>query len=171
MSFGYGQMDKTSHKEAFTQALETEHTRYTTREVREEFSSKHGINNISENMDEARIHEKAGCNHKLTLADVDGKENPTTIAHMLSPDVVQNNVQMLIDEFPNNNYVKNNALHIYLTVVREHGEGNDICNKTDIMNEALSRLDESIGKNENNSHAMNTTYNELEDDYIPIHRH
>lgn len=39
-------------KDAFVQELETDHTRYTTREVREEFSAKKGVNNVERKMDE-----------------------------------------------------------------------------------------------------------------------
>ena len=47
---GYGQMDKTNHRDALTQNLETERTRYTTYEVRKEFSQKNGVDNISDDI-------------------------------------------------------------------------------------------------------------------------
>jgi len=149
LNFGYGEVDRTSHREAFTQELETDHTYYTTREVREEFSQKHGVDNTKENLDEVREEEKNGCNHKLVLQNIDGKDNTTTVDHLLSPDVVQKNVQLLIDEFPDSNYVRNNALQVYLAVVREHGEHSNICDKNTIMNEAVSKLEDNIGNEEN----------------------
>lgn len=74
IEIGYGQIDPTSHKDALTQELETEHTYYTTYQVREEFSQKKGINNIKEDLKEAREHEKYGC-EDLTLEEADGDEN------------------------------------------------------------------------------------------------
>lgn len=67
---GYGQVDRTSHRDAFTQELETERTRYTTREVRDEFSKDKGEDNIRDKMDEINMHE--GHNHDLSLDDADG---------------------------------------------------------------------------------------------------
>lgn len=179
IELGYGQIDRTSNKDAFTQKLETEHTRYTTYEVREEFSSKNGIDNIPENMDEIRTHEEAGCKN-LTLDEADGNrrtghvhgehENstPVSVNEMLSPDMVQQNVQEIIYEFPSNDYVRNNALQTYLSVVREHGESTNVCIKEDIKDEVISRLQEEMGNQEISDRPQG---NEHEDDYIPMHRH
>ena len=67
---GYGQMDKTSHKEAFTQRLETDELYPTTAKVREEFSKTKGEYNITKKIDEIKEHEKHGCN--MTIEDADG---------------------------------------------------------------------------------------------------
>lgn len=78
---GYGQTDRTSHKDAFTHELETERTRYTTREVREEFRLENGMDNVPEKMDEIKKYEEYGCNnHDLSLDQADG--NPATGAHL-----------------------------------------------------------------------------------------
>ncbi len=167
---GYGQMDRTSHRDAFTQELETEHTRYTTREVREEFSSENGIDNVPDNLEEAKSHDRHGRSHNLSLADADGKTNTTTVEHLLSPDVVDSNVQAIINEFPSSNYVRNNALQIYLSVVREHGNGNSICYLSEIMDEVSLRLEMHIGDDEHESDDSRNEYEE-EEDYIPTHRH
>lgn len=71
----YGQIDKTHNKDAFTQELETTHTRYTTREVREEFGRQQGTDNIRDNLKEARDYIENG-NRPLTLDEVDG--DPST---------------------------------------------------------------------------------------------
>lgn len=70
---GYGQMDKTSHKEAFTQRLETDELYPTTAKVREEFSKTKGEYNITKKIDEIKEHEKHGCN--MTIEDTDGNPN------------------------------------------------------------------------------------------------
>ena len=68
----YGQIDKTSGKDAFTQKLETSRDQYrNTHEVRREFSESRGEYNISENLDEIKSHEEHGC-EDLTLAESDG---------------------------------------------------------------------------------------------------
>ena len=89
---------------------------------------------------------------------------------MLSPDVVTMNVQEIINEFPSNNYVRNNALQVYLSVVREHGENSNVCIKENIKAEVVSRLVNEIGNNEANEHAYDNA-NEHDDDYIPMHKH
>jgi len=71
IELGYGQIDKTSNKDAFTHELETNQTYPISREVRDEFSTNKGSNNISENMDEIRMHEKSGCTD-LSLKEADG---------------------------------------------------------------------------------------------------
>lgn len=179
IELGYGQIDRTSNKDAFTQKLETEHTRYTTYEVREEFSSKNGIDNIPENMDEIRTHEKAGCKN-LTLEEADGNRRtghvhgehesstPVPVNEMLSPDMVQQNVQEIINEFPSNDYVRNNALQTYLSVVREHGENSNVCIKEDIKETVILRLEEEMGNQELPDSSQE---NEHDDDYIPMHKH
>ena len=66
----YGQMDKTSHHDTFTQRLETNELYPTTSRVREEFSKAKGEYNISEKIDEIKKHEEHDCN--MTLEDADG---------------------------------------------------------------------------------------------------
>jgi len=66
----YGQMDKTSHQDTFTQRLETNELYPTTSRVREEFSKAKGEYNISEKIDEIKKHEEHDCN--MTLEDADG---------------------------------------------------------------------------------------------------
>lgn len=65
----YGQIDKTSHKDTFTQRLETDELYPTTARVREEFSKAKGEYNISENLDEIKKHEEHDCD--MTLEDAD----------------------------------------------------------------------------------------------------
>lgn len=74
IDISYGQIDRTSNMDAFTQKLETAHDRYTTREVREEFSSKKGIDNVTRKLDEAEEHENHGCS-EMTLNEIDGDPN------------------------------------------------------------------------------------------------
>lgn len=71
---GYGQMDKNSHNDAFTQRLETKEMYPVTRTVRDEFSRNNGSDNISNKMDEIKEHEKNGCN-SFSLAEADGNLN------------------------------------------------------------------------------------------------
>jgi len=68
---GYGEIDPTSHRDALTQELETDHTYYTTYQVREEFSHKNGTNNIRDDIDEIKEHEEHGCEN-ITLEEADG---------------------------------------------------------------------------------------------------
>lgn len=72
---GYGQTDKTSHRDTFTQRLETDEIYPTTARVREEFSKAKGERNISEKMDEIKKHEEHDCD--MTLEDADG--DPFTV--------------------------------------------------------------------------------------------
>ena len=68
----YGEIDPTDHKYAFTQKLETDRDYYTTKEVRDEFTGReNGVHNIEEDLDEIKMHEKAGCDN-LTLKEADG---------------------------------------------------------------------------------------------------
>ena len=68
----YGEMDPTDHKYAFTQKLETDRDRYTTKEVRDEFSGREdGTHNIEEDLNEIKMHEEVGCDN-LTLKEADG---------------------------------------------------------------------------------------------------
>ncbi|MDE5831180.1 MAG: hypothetical protein K2H53_06225, partial [Clostridia bacterium] len=67
---GYGEMDKTSHKDAFTQRLETDELYPTTARVREEFSRNKGEYKITEKIDEIKEHEEHGCD--MTIDDADG---------------------------------------------------------------------------------------------------
>ncbi len=117
-SFGYGQFDRTSHRDVFSQKLETEHTRYTTWEVREEFSNKHGMYNISENMDEIKKHEEYGCND-LSLEEADGnlssghihekaieqiKSYDSNIADVFTDEEIEVRLRKKIEEFPNDTF-------------------------------------------------------------------
>lgn len=68
---GYGQTDPTSHRDAFTERLETKEMWPITREVREEFSKEKGQYHITEKMDEIEEHEKHDCEN-LTLEEADG---------------------------------------------------------------------------------------------------
>ena len=81
---GYGQMDKTSHRDIFTQRLETDELYPTTARVREEFSKDKWELNITEKIDEIKEHEEHGCD--MTLDDADG--NPYT-GHDHSEEVVE----------------------------------------------------------------------------------
>lgn len=68
---GYGQMDKTEHRYAFTQRLETREMYPVTSRVREEFSKDKGEYNIDKKIDEIKEHEKHGCDN-MTLSEADG---------------------------------------------------------------------------------------------------
>jgi len=111
---GYGQVDKTSHRDALTQELETERTRYTTREVREEFSQKHGTDNIKENMDEIKKHEEYGCND-LSLDEADGdlstghvhekaieeiKDYDSDISDVFTDNEIEERLQKMMEDYP-----------------------------------------------------------------------
>lgn len=68
----YGEVDPTDHHYAFTQKLETDRDRYTTKEVRDEFSGREdGTHNIEEDLNEIKMHEEVGCDN-LTLKEADG---------------------------------------------------------------------------------------------------
>ena len=82
---GYGEMDKTSHNDAFTQRLETQELYPVTSEVRNEFSKNKGTDNISDKMDEIKEHEKHGCDN-LSLAEADGDLNT---GHIHSNDIIE----------------------------------------------------------------------------------
>lgn len=75
---GYGEMDRTSHNDAFTQRLETRERYPVTKRVRDEFNQNKGLDNIPKKMDEIKEHEEHGCNN-MTLDEADG--NPHT-GHM-----------------------------------------------------------------------------------------
>lgn len=82
---GFGGTDVTSHRDAFTQRLETREMYYVTREVREEFKSGKGTRNFTHKLDEIENHEEHGCD-KLTLDEADGDLNT---GHLHSDEVVQ----------------------------------------------------------------------------------
>ena len=71
---GFGYMDKTSHKDVVSERLEDQHTRYTTYEVRKEFSPREGVDNIPDKMDEIKEHPEISKNGQdgITLAEADG---------------------------------------------------------------------------------------------------
>ena len=71
---GYGQIDKTSNKDAMTHELETNQTRYVKRDVQREFSERKGTDNIKENIKEIKEHEKHDCD-EVTLREADGNED------------------------------------------------------------------------------------------------
>ncbi|MCI9365136.1 MAG: hypothetical protein HFJ54_00405 [Clostridia bacterium] len=118
MNFGYGQIDKTANKEAFTQELETDHTYYTTREVREVFSKDNGTDNISEIKDEIERHEEYGCKD-LSLHEADGdlstghihekaiievKAYDPDIAEVFTDDEIADRVQKMAEEHPDDSF-------------------------------------------------------------------
>ncbi len=72
---GFGYMDRTSHRDVISEKLEDERTRYTTYEVRREFSQKKGIDKVPEMIDEINEHQKHN-EHTLTLDEADG--DPST---------------------------------------------------------------------------------------------
>lgn len=82
---GFGEMDKTSHRDAFTQRLETREMYPVTSKVREEFSERKGDRNVSDKIDEIEKHKKNGCN-ELSLDEADG--NPYT-GHFHSDEAVE----------------------------------------------------------------------------------
>lgn len=67
----FGQTDRTSHRDAFTQRLETDRTYPIRRNVQREFDEKNGLDNIPKKMDEIEKHKEHGCD-KLTLKESDG---------------------------------------------------------------------------------------------------
>ena len=71
---GFGYIDKTSNKDVVSERLEDQHTRYTTYEVRKEFSQKEGVDNITDKMDEIKEHPEMSKNGQngITLAEADG---------------------------------------------------------------------------------------------------
>ena len=69
---GYGQMDKTSHKDALTQELETDHTYSTSREVKEEFKQEKGTDNIKEDIKKIKEYENY---ENLTEEETDKNNN------------------------------------------------------------------------------------------------
>lgn len=70
----YGLTDPTSHRDVFSQDLETNETYPVSAKVRDEFSQKHGIYNVSEKMDEIENHVSHG-ERKLSLEEVAGRSN------------------------------------------------------------------------------------------------
>lgn len=68
----YGLTDPTSHRDVFAQDLETSETYPVSAKVRNEFSEKHGVYNVTEKMDEIEEHEKHG-ERKLSLEESDGR--------------------------------------------------------------------------------------------------
>ena len=94
----YGEMDRTSHRDALTQQLETEHTFKTREQVREEFSTKKGTDNIKEDLEEIRKHEKNDCN-QTTLEDADGDEKTSSHTH-IEKDELAGAVEKIKKEHP-----------------------------------------------------------------------
>lgn len=70
----YGLTDPTSHRDVFAQDLETSETYPVSARVRDEFSHRHGVYNVSEKMDEIEEHERHG-ERKLSLEEADGRSN------------------------------------------------------------------------------------------------
>lgn len=118
MNFGYGQIDKTANREAFTQELETDHTYYTTREVREAFSQKKGTDNIPEIKDEIERHEEYGCND-LSLDEADGdlstghihekaiaevKSYDSNIADVFTDEEISGRIQKFAEDYPDDSF-------------------------------------------------------------------
>ena len=105
---GFGEMDRTSNREALTQMLQARNMYPVTSRVREEFSQNKGINNIPKKMDEIQEHKKYGCDN-LTLNEADG--NPDT-GHFHSDEVVEailsdENVGKTIDDCFTENEITN----------------------------------------------------------------
>lgn len=84
---GYGEIDRTSNKDAFTQKLETRETYPVTMRVREEFNQTKGIDNIPDKLDEIKEHEEHGCDH-LTLDEADGDFNTGHIHDENVPELI-----------------------------------------------------------------------------------
>ncbi len=68
---GFGYIDRTSNKDVVSERLEDQHTRYTTYEVRKEFSPREGVDNITDKMDEIKEHPEIS-EDGVTLAEADG---------------------------------------------------------------------------------------------------
>ena len=85
-NFGYGQVDKTANREAFTQELETDHTYYTTREVREAFSQKKGTDNIPEK----------------AIAEV--KSYDSNIADVFTDEEISIRIQSFAEDYPDDSF-------------------------------------------------------------------
>lgn len=81
----YGQMDRTSHNDAFTQRLETRESYPVTSRVRREFNQNKGRDNIPDKLDEIREHEDHGC-ERMTIDEADG--NPYT-GHVHSEEIAE----------------------------------------------------------------------------------
>lgn len=78
ITVNFGQTDRTSHRDAFTQKLETDRTYPVRRNVQREFDGKNGIYNVSENLDECEKHEKHDCDD-LSLNEADGDPRTRTL--------------------------------------------------------------------------------------------
>lgn len=118
LSFGYGQVDRSSNKDAFSQELETTQIYHTTSRVRNEFSKSEGADNIPENLDEIRRHEKYGCND-LSLDEADGdfstghnhekaidtiKAFDSDIADVFSDREIEERLQKISSDFPDDSF-------------------------------------------------------------------
>lgn len=112
---GYGQMDRTSHNDAFTQILETRERYPVTKRVRDEFNQNKGLDNVSNKMDEIKKHEEHGCNN-MTLAEADGNPHTGHI-HSISENAAEvilsdENVGSIIDDIYTPNEVAERFEHI-----------------------------------------------------------
>jgi len=93
---GYGLTDPTSHRDVFSEDLETSETYPVTSRVRDEFSAKHGVYNVTDKMDEIEEHEAHG-ERKMSLAEADGR--PET-GHIHGEEAAE--IILADDEFVNN---------------------------------------------------------------------
>lgn len=104
---GYGQINKTSHKDAFTERLEAKETYPITSSVRSEFGKNKGTDNISDKLNEIKEHEKNGCKN-MTILEADGNINT---GHVHSNDIIDlilsdDTVGAKIDETFTHNEIK-----------------------------------------------------------------
>lgn len=93
---GYALTDPTSHKDVFSQELETRQTYPVTSRVRDEFSTKHGVRNATKKIDEAEYHIKHG-ERKMSLEEADGRADTGHIHGEEAAEII-----LADDEFVNN---------------------------------------------------------------------
>lgn len=99
LEVGYGQMDRTSHRDAFTQRLEARDMYPVTSRVREEFNTEKGLDNVPEKIDEIKSHKEHGCK-KMTLDEADGNLDTGHIHGEQAVELIlsDDNVRDIIDD-------------------------------------------------------------------------
>lgn len=119
IELGYGQKGHVRPDEAMTQKLETDEVRYTTREVREQFTpQREGVDGPQENLDEGKRHMSEG--HDLTLEDFDGdpassseyhesaieriKAYDPDIADVFTDNEIEDRLQKMYAEYPTEDF-------------------------------------------------------------------
>ncbi len=119
IELGFGQKGHTRSDEAITQRLETREVRYTTREVREQFTpQKEGVYGPQANLDEGKFHMAEG--HKTTLKDFDGdptsssqyhesyvemiKSYDSEIADVFTDREIEERLQKIAEEYPTDSF-------------------------------------------------------------------